>query len=178
MLRKPVRMATAVVLMIMALLSVAREAAAQSAVGGGPLTSALPETEPATGVLGGGPIRFAPGLTVREIGYDSNVFDESAEEGPKEDWVLAVSPDVSAFSRLRFVRLSAYAGSELTYYKEYVDERSVGYAGRGRIDFLFSKVRPFVGFGQTRTRTRPNGEIDTRAKRVYVAHSGGVAFDL
>jgi hypothetical protein len=178
MFGKPVRMATAAVLMIMGLLCAALDARAQSAVGGGPLTSALPETAPATGVLGGGPVRFAPGVTVREIGYDSNVFDESAEEGPKEDWVVAISPDVSAFARLRFVRLSAYGGSELTYYKEYVDERSVGYAGRGRVDFLFSKLRPFVGFGQTRTRTRPNGEIDTRANRLEEELSGGVAFDL
>ena len=177
MLRKPVRMATAVVLMIMGLLC-ARDAGAQSAVGGGPLTSALPDVEPTVGVFSGGPVRFAPGITIREIGYDSNVFDESAEEGPKEDWVLAASPDISAFTRLRFVRISAYGGSELTYYREYESERSVGYAGRGRVDFLLSNLRPFVGYGRTRTRTRPNGEIDTRANRIVEEVSGGVAFDL
>ena len=40
-------------------------------------------------------------------------------------------PDVSFFSRLRFVRLSAYAGSELTYFHNYESERSVGYDRRG-----------------------------------------------
>ena len=177
MQRKPVRMATAIVLMIMSLLC-ARESTAQSAVGGGPLTSALPDTEPTVGVLGGGPVRFAPGITVREIGYDTNVFDESAEERPKEDWVVAANPDISAFSRLRFARISAYGGSELTYYHQYESERSVGYAGRGRVDFLLSNVRPFVGAGRTRTRTRPNGEVDTRANRVEEEWSAGVAFDL
>lgn len=174
---RSVRMAAAIVLMIMSLLT-ARESLAQSAVGGGPLTSTLPDTEPTIGVLSGGPIRFAPGVTVREIGYDSNVFDESAEEGPKEDWVIAVNPDISAFARTRFVRISAYGGSELTYYHEYESERSVGYAGRGRLDLLFSKVRPFVGAGRARTRTRPNGEVDTRANRIEEELSAGLAFDL
>src|SRR5688572_3550998 len=120
MMRKAVRTAAAVVLMIMGVVTVAR---AQSAVGGGPLTTALPDTEPTTGVLSVGPVRLAPGITVTQVGYDTNVFDESAEEGPKEDWVAAATPDISAYTRLRFLRLAAYAGSELTYYHEYESER-------------------------------------------------------
>ena len=81
---RPVRSLTLVVLTGMALLW-PDVAAAQSSVGGGPLTSTLPETEPTVGVLTVGRVRFAPGLTVREIGWDSNVFDEptieSAEGG-------------------------------------------------------------------------------------------------
>jgi hypothetical protein len=152
--------------------------AAQSSVGGGPLTSTLADAEPTVGILTIGRIRFAPGLTIREIGWDSNVFDESEAEGPKEDYVAAVQPDVSAFTRLRFLRLSAYAGSELTYYKTYNSERSVGHQARARADFLLSRIRPFIGVGQVETRTRPNGEIDTRADRQEDELSGGVAFDV
>ena len=57
-----------------------------------------------------GPVSFAPGITIREIGWDDNVFDEPRRGAPKEDCVAAVQPDVSAFTRLRFVRISAYAG--------------------------------------------------------------------
>ena len=64
-----------------------------------------------------------------------------------------MQPDVSAFTRLRFLRLSAYAGSELTYYKTYDSERSVGHNVRARADFLLSRVRPFIGVGQLETRT-------------------------
>jgi hypothetical protein len=106
------------------------------------------------------------------------VFDEAEFESPKDDFVAAVTPDVSFFSRLRFVRLSAYAGSELTYYHEYESERSVGYNGRARVDFLLSRMRPFFGVGQMRTRTRPNGEVDVRADRIEDELSGGLAFDL
>ena len=174
---RSVRSAPLVVLTCMSLLG-PDTATAQSSVGGGPLTSTLPEIEPTVGVLNLGPIRFAPGLTVREIGWDSNVFDEPPAAGPKEDFVVAAQPDVSGFMRLRFVRLSAYAGSELTYYDTYESERSVGHALRARADFLLSRLRPFIGGGETETRTRPNGEIDTRADRQESELSGGLAFDL
>ena len=153
-------------------------ASAQSAVGQGPLTTSLADAEPTTGVLSIGRLRLAPGLTIRELGWDSNVFDESVEESPKEDWVAALQPDLSLFTQLRFVRLSAYAGSELTYYRTYESERSVGHAVRARADFLLSRFRPFIGAGNTETRTRPNGEIDVRADRQLEELSGGVAFDI
>ena len=178
MMRNPVRTAVTVVLMIMGLMCASGAAHAQSAVGAGPLTSSLGDTEPQTGVLLVGPVRFAPGVTIREIGHDSNVFDEPNELSPKEDFVVAANPDVSAFARLRFVRISTYAGAELTYYQDYESERSVGYTARGRFDFLLSRVRPFVGVGRNKTRTRPNGEIDTRADRVEEELSSGMAFDL
>lgn len=176
MFQTPVHRGVCGVLLIMALY--AAPARAQSSVGAGPLTTTLTDTEPTTGVLSLGPMKVAPGLTVRELGWDDNVFDEAESEGPKEDWVVAAQPDLSIFTRLRFVRLSAYGGSELTYYKKYDSERSVGYAGRGRVDLLLSRVRPFFGGGATRTRTRPNGEIDVRADRLEEELSSGLAFDL
>lgn len=173
----PVRSLTLVVITCM-LLVWPDAAAGQDAVGAGPLTAALPEVEPTIGVLTMGPIRFAPGLTIREIGWDDNVFDEPAEDSPKEDFVAALQPDISAYARLRFVRVSAYAGAELTYYNQFDSERSVGHMVRARGDILMSRVRPFFGFGNSETRTRPNGEIDTRADRQEDEWSGGMAFDL
>ena len=174
---RSVRTAVAVVLMGVGLWW-APPAAAQSNVGSGPLTTPLTDVEPTVGILTIGRVRFAPGLTIREIGWDSNVFDEPPEAGPKADFVAAMQPDVSAFTRLRFVRISAYGGSELTYYNKYESERNVGYAGRARVDFLISRVRPFFGVGDIRTRLRPNGEIDTRADRQERELSTGLAFDL
>lgn len=165
-------------LMLAGLLVLATNAAAQAAVGSGPLTTTLADTEPTTGVLSMGPVKLAPGIVIREIGWDGNVFDETEEEGPKSDFVLAAMPDVAAFSRLRFFKISAYAGSELTYYRTYQSEQSIGHAVRGRVDVLLSRVRPFLGAGQTKTRTRPNGEITARANRTEDELSGGVAFEL
>lgn len=177
MVSRAVRACVWVVYVYMAFV-VPAAASAQSAVGQGPLTGSLPDVEPTAGVLTLGRVKLAPGLSVREIGWDSNVFNEADELNPKEDYVAAILPDVSIYSRLRFVRISAYAGSDLTYYRTHESERSVGHAVRGRADVLLSRVRPFFGVGQTETRTRPNGEIDVRADRKDEEVSGGLAFDL
>jgi hypothetical protein len=157
-------------------LSVASAVAAQGNVGTGPLTTALTDAEPQSGTLTLGRVKLAPGVVVREIGWDSNVFDEA--ENPKEDFIISIAPDVSAFARLRFLQLSAYGGLDFNYFAEYEDERSAGHAVRVRADVLLSRLRPFFGAGQTAVRTRPNGEIDVRADRVENELSGGLAFDL
>lgn len=157
-------------------LAAASDVAAQANVGSGPMTGALPDTEPTTGAITIGRVRLAPGLTIRELGWDSNIFDEA--DNPRDDYVVSLVPDTSVFAGLRFFRLSGYAGADLQYFKDYARERSTGYLLRGRADILLSRVRPFVAGGQTKMRTRPNGEIDVRADRKETEVSGGLAFDV
>lgn len=173
-----VRLTAVSVLLFMGVCALPAIAGAQSSVGAGPLTGTLTDTEPTSGVISLGRLKVAPGLTVSEIGWDDNVFDESEEEVPEEDYVAALTPDLSGYMRLRWVRFSGYGGSTLTYYKKFNSESSVGYAWRGRADFLFSRVRPFLAAGNTQTRTRPNGEVDIRPNRFEEEYSGGLAFDL
>jgi len=162
--------------MVMGLLGLPAESRSQGAVGAGPLTATLTETEPTTGILSMGPVKLAPGITVSQIGLDSNVFHEA--ENPKEDFIMSAKPDIAIFTRLRFLQVSAYVGADLNYFKKYVDERSVGYAGRARVDFLLSRLFPFVAYGETRSRERPSSEIDTRANNVQTEKSGGLGFRL
>lgn len=162
-------------MLVVAFLSAPAITAAQ-AIGSGPLTSSLATAEPPAGLLRLGPVHIAPGVIVREAGWDSNIFDEATD--PKEDYVVAVAPDVSVFTRLPMMQVSAYGGVDINHYFEYESENSTGYALRGRVDFLLSRLRPFVGSGRLRTRQRPNGEIDTRANRLDQEWSGGVAYDL
>lgn len=175
MFRKTVFSGVCVVLMIMGGVA---GASAQPSVGAGPLTSTLTDTEPVTGVLSLGRVKVAPGLTVQQLGWDDNVFDEPATASPKSDYFAELQPDLSMFTRLRFLRVSAYAGSGISYFQKYDRERSVGYDARGRVDFLLSRFRPFIGYGQKKARTRPNGEIDVRVKQLEEEVSGGLAFDL
>jgi len=85
---------------------------------------------------------------------------------------------VAVFTRLRFVQISAYAGSEMQYYRTYESERSIGHSFKGRIDLIGSRLSPFIGAGQVRNRTRPNGEIDVRADAKTNELSGGLAYEI
>lgn len=176
MMFRPVFRGACSVIMIMG--SLAAGASAQSSVGSGPLTTTLTDTEPTSGVLNLGRVKVAPGITVQQLGWDDNIFDEPETASPKHDYVAEIQPDISVFSLLRFVRISAYAGSGISYYQKFEDERSIGYDGRARVDVLLSRIRPFFGYGETKKRGRPNGEIDVRVNKVDKEASGGVAFDL
>ena len=141
------------------------------------MTGALPESEPTAGTISLGPFRLAPGLTIRELGWDSNVFDEAREPEGRLRRIAACRTPRSSRGCAIF-KLSGYAGGDLRYYKNYQRERSTGYLLRGRADILLSRVRPFVAGGRTKMRTRPNGEIDVRADRQETEVSGGIAFDV
>jgi hypothetical protein len=163
-------------LVLVAIVCTATEAWAQGPVGAGSLTRLLAQTEPEQGVIRWGPLRLAPGLTITQLGTDFNVFDE--KEDPKKDFVVAGTPDVSAFVRTRFFTISAYVGAEMQFYQKYKKERSIGPANKARVDILMSRFTPYVGFAQTRNRTRPNGEIDVRANIEMDELSAGLAYDL
>lgn len=176
MLRDSVLLRFARVLLIMGLAAAVPVPSFGQNVGSGPLTTSLSLTEPTAGVLEWGVLKVAPGLVINELGHDPNVFDE--KDDPKSDWVFRGTPDVSVYTGLRFMRLSAYVGSELGYYHKYKDERSVGLEYRARIEVPMSRLQPFIGAGETRRRTRPNGEIDVRADRVEREGGGGVSYAL
>jgi len=163
------------VLVWVALLCGPHAAAAQTNVGSGPLTGSLADTEPTAGNLRVGPIKLAPGIVIPEFGWDSNVFEE--ETNPDEDIVLRVLPEVGLFTSVPLMRFSGYVGGEFVYFRKFEQERYIGYTGRGRVDFLLKKVRPFLAGGKTLSRTRPNGELEVRADYTIDELSGGLAYD-
>lgn len=150
--------------------------AAAQGVGVGPLTRTLTATEPTTGVLDWGRVKMAPGFVLEELGKDPNVFDE--RDNPKSDWVFRGTPDLAVFTGLRFMRFSGYVGSDLAYYHRYKEERSIGREYRGRIDILAGLLQPFVAAGETRSRARPNAEIDVRPNRTEREYGGGIAYNF
>lgn len=156
------------------LAAAAARAEAQTSFGAGPLTSSLVTTEPTSGVIDLAHMKIAPGLTVQELGHDDNVFDQ--HEDPKEDFVIRATPDVSIFTRTRFMQFSGHVGVPLAYYHTYEQECSVGQDYRGRVDLLASRLQPFVGAARSEERTRPSAEVDVRAQLEKGEVSGGIGY--
>jgi hypothetical protein len=66
----------------------------------------------------------------------------------------------------------------MQWYNTYESENDIGVSLRGRLDLLASRFSPFIGGGRVKNRTRPNGEIDTRADQQIDEVSGGLAYSL
>ena len=140
-----------------------------------PYVETLPDTPPRNVAFHVGPIQFWPGLRIRDVGVDTNVFDES--ENPKSDWLVNLQPDLTIWGQAGYFRVSARTGADLLYFAKYESERSVSTDARVRLDGHFGLIRPWVGVATVGSATRPNAEIDLRARRREHEYSGGVAFD-
>jgi hypothetical protein len=123
-----------------------------------------------------GPVFFSPGVRLRQLGVDTNIFVD--EENPKDDFVASIAPEVNVFLRPRQMRVTAYLGADFNYFQEYSEERYIAPTMRGRAEFLLSRLRPFVSGARTDTRDRPNREIDARARRADSELGVGLAVEL
>ena len=140
------------------------------------LLDALPPSEPTTFAYRLGPLQANPGLQIREIGVDTNVFDEPVN--PKKDYVIGLTPTLGLYSRLGFTQFFGSIDTDLTYYHKYTSERSVSRSFRGRLNFDLSRLRPVLGAAYVESGDRPNAEIDLRARRKQTELNAQLGYEI
>lgn len=133
----------------------------------------LPPDPPDTARIHIGPIALQPRIEIREMGMDSNVFNDA--EGPKEDFVIAVRPSADARMRFGGIRLMYRSWTDAVYYAKYKDERALNNFGEFRSELRFRRIVPYFTTSGVSTQERPNAEVDLRADRAertieYGAH--------
>jgi hypothetical protein len=119
-----------------------------------------------------GPLGLFPTVLINDVGTDSNVFNE--EENPKEDFTMTVGPRLAAVLRSGRAQLTAVTSQGFVYFRKYKDEESVNFSHGARLDVTVRGLRPLISAEYTRTRDRPNAEIDARARRTERNVTAGV----
>jgi hypothetical protein len=112
-----------------------------------------------------GPIGFTPVIELRNIGVDSNVFNESAADEPQSDFTATFAPGVRSWLRVGRARLSAEQRVDLVYFHRFDNQRSANAHGVYRLEVPLARVTPYVSHALLYTRDRPGFEIDARARR-------------
>ena len=118
-----------------------------------------------------GPLVVKPSVGLTDFGIDTNVFNETHE--PKQDVTATIAPQIETWLRLGPARLITRSRSGLVYYQQYQGERSVNADHEARLEFLFTRMRPFVDGSLLNSRQRPGYEIDTRARREETGITAG-----
>ena len=118
-----------------------------------------------------GPIWFTPTIDVRNVGVDTNVFNDSSE--PKQDFVASFGPAVEMWTRFGRSRLNLHSTLQYDYFKTYSEERAFGTVNYGRYEVLLDRFVPFLEGAYDNTRRRPGFEIDARARYQTDAVIGG-----
>lgn len=124
-----------------------------------------------------GPFYITPGLVLRDLGVDSNVFNEP--EDPKSDFTFTLGPKADiALPVAHTLLLQSAVGADFTYYQKYSNQRSVSPRIAPRATVFFNRLSLFGEGTYSRNRQRPNYEIDVRALRTERMVGGGIAYQF
>lgn len=145
--------------------------AAQALARPGVLHAQQPPGDPDRPTLLLGPVEVRPRLVFRNVGVDSNIFNEA--ENPKQDFTATIAPDLELAINPPRMRLSVLTSTEFVYFDKYKDERSANRSFGARAEADLNVLRPFLSFTVARTRARVNDEIDARAWHRPRTISGG-----
>jgi Putative beta-barrel porin 2 len=129
---------------------------------------------PGTLVLG--PVTLTPAFSLRDVGVDDNVFNDSSD--PRSDFTFTVAPRADVAFRARRLRLTYQTTADYVYFQRYRTERGTNVTSEVRAEVDLGWLRPYVSVAGASTRSRPNAEIDLRARHHDQTYSAGLSMRL
>ena len=123
-----------------------------------------------------GSVSIYPSLRLVDVGLDENVYNDAVNA--KEDYTFTIASKALTVWRLGLNELMFSAGSDYVWFKENASQRSTNANYGLRFNLSASRFKPFIGAERVQTRTRPNVEIDTRARRLDHQIVAGANFNI
>jgi hypothetical protein len=120
-----------------------------------------------------GPFYVNPAILLKDLGVDTNVFNQAGEQ--KSDFTFTVTPQTDvAVTFARRGLLKAMLGADVVYYATYDSERSVDPQATLRAEAYANRLTLFAEDSYLNTRQRPNYEIDVRSRHLQNDLSAGL----
>ncbi len=123
-----------------------------------------------------GPFYLTPGIAVKNVGVDTNVFNTG--DDPKSDFTATIGPGLDVFIPIRRASLSLNSLTDFVYFHTFASERSINGNLVVRGEVPIRRVTLFAENSYLNTRERPSFEIDKRSRRVENRVEVGVSVDL
>jgi len=120
-----------------------------------------------------GPLAVTPKVELRNLGWDTNVFNEAKD--PKQDVTATLAAPIDWWLRFGRGRLHGVNTFEGVYFSKYIDQR--GFNQRHDLTLLvpLNRVQPYAGGTYFSTNDRPGFEINARIRHGETgAHAGVV----
>jgi hypothetical protein len=113
-----------------------------------------------------GAVHFTPAISLKELGVDTNVFNEAGE--PRRDFTATVTPEVQVWlpvARRGLLKLTL--ATDAVWYKEFASERSLDPYVTLRGETYLRRFTLFADSAFSHARQRPSDqpEIDVRSRR-------------
>jgi hypothetical protein len=121
-----------------------------------------------------GAIRFPPYLVIKDLGVDTNVYNENDAENPKQDTTATLGPGVNYWFKLGRARVAATSDLTYTWFHTYDDQRSLNTDNKGTVSLPLNRLTPFVDGLYNNGRRRVSFEIDARSYSTETGYGGGL----
>ncbi len=108
-----------------------------------------------------GPLAWTPTIQLKNLGWDTNVFN--AVDEPQRDFTFTLSPQVDWWFRAGRARLHGTNVVDAVYFASFPGERSINQGHQLTFEYPLNRIRPYAGASYLDTRDRPGFEIDARA---------------
>lgn len=118
-----------------------------------------------------GPLAMTPTFTIKNLGVDTNVFNQIAE--PKQDFTLAAGPQADWWLRAGRARLHGSDSVEGVYFAKYPSQGGFNQRHQATFELPLNHLRPYVGASYLNTKDRPGYEIDARARHTESGLNAG-----
>ena len=123
-----------------------------------------------------GPLAVTPRIELKNLGWDSNVFNETQD--PKSDFTTTVGAPVDWWLRLGRARLHGVDYFEGVYFATYSDQSSFNQRHELTLLVPLNRIRPYIGGSYISTSDRPGYEINARVHHTESAANVGIVVRL
>ena len=123
-----------------------------------------------------GPLGVTPRIALRNIGFDTNIFNAAGEA--ERDFTTTLATGADSWLRVGRMYVSGKTSVDWVYFQKNSSQRSVNLSQEGRVDFDLLRLVPRAGGGVVNTRQRPNDEFDLRIHQRQMTMFGGVMVPL
>ena len=134
-------------------------------------TVQIPKNIPPDSPIQLGPFYVTPIFELRDIGMDTNVFNDDAKERDFTATPVAEMTSVTLFGPMRFTGL---LNTEYVWFQTFRSERSFNSSSNLRFEGFFDRLRPWATGEFVRSRARQGLEIDVRALRTTPTIGAGL----
>ncbi|MQA31287.1 MAG: outer membrane beta-barrel protein [Luteitalea sp.] len=125
-----------------------------------------------------GRLLLNPTIALTNFGVDTNVFNETDQSSPREDFTLTLTPQTDLWLRMGRSWVIGNVKEDLVWYKTFASERSANDSVKVGWVMPLNRLTVSGDAAYLSTRDRPGFEIDARSQRNELAYHGGVEIRL
>jgi hypothetical protein len=121
-----------------------------------------------------GPVMLDPKFELKNMGVDTNVFNEPEDQNPKSDFTFTVTPTLDTWVHLGHSWLKFSLAEDLVWYQKYSDQRGANENYSIDWKMVLSRVSFTFSPKYQSLYDRPGYEIDARIHHTDWGGTGGV----